>query len=121
VCLIARHLESLGIATLCITSARDIIEAGNPPRAVFVDYPLGHTTGRPFDPANQLAILTEAIHAFDSINTPGQILDLPYEWSDPDWRSNAMRASDGDTRSARDESPQWQHDADRILAERTLR
>lgn len=100
-----------------MTSARDIIEAGRPPRAVFVNYPLGHTTGRSFDSANQLAILTDAIRAFESIDTPGQIIDLPYEWPEKNWQASAMRASDGDTRSERDESPQWQEDADRLLAQ----
>lgn len=117
VCLIARHLESIGIPTLCITSAQDIIKSGQPPRAVFVDYPLGHTTGRPFDTDNQLAIVSDAISAFDSIDKPGQIITLPYEWSDPNWQANAMRSEDGDTRSARDESPQWQNDADRLFAQ----
>src|SRR3546814_6957411 len=43
--LVARHLEAAGLPTLCIVSARDIVEAVDPPRAVFVDYPLGHTAG----------------------------------------------------------------------------
>ncbi len=51
--LVARHLEGLGIPTLCLGSALDILEAGAPPRAAFVDYPLGHSAGRPFDPADQ--------------------------------------------------------------------
>ncbi len=118
VCLIARHLESIGIRTLCITSARDIVVAGAPPRAVFVNYPLGHTTGRPFEPDNQLAIVRDAINAFASIQTPGQIIDLPYAWPEFNWQSSAMRAEDGDTRSIRDESPQWQQEADRLLAQR---
>ena len=46
--LAARRLEALGIPTLCLGSALDILEAGAPPRAVFVDYPLGHSAGKPF-------------------------------------------------------------------------
>ena len=33
-----------------MTSAYDITQAVNPPRAVFVNYPLGHQTGKPDDP-----------------------------------------------------------------------
>ncbi len=115
--LIARHLESQAIPTLCLVSARDIIEAGRPPRAVFVDYPLGHTTGQPFDSQNQHDIVSDALRCFETIQTPGEIVDLKYQWPEANWRSTAMQADDGDTRSARDESPQWQYDADRVLAQ----
>ena len=49
--LAARHLEALGIPTLCLGSALDILQAGAPPRSVFIDYPLGHSAGKPFDRA----------------------------------------------------------------------
>lgn len=116
--LLARHLESAGIPTLCLASARDIIEAGNPPRAVFVDYPLGHTAGRPFDAADQLDVIRQTIHAFETIDSPGQIVTLTNRWSDDEsWRESAMRADGGDTRQPRDNTPQYQTDEDRRLAE----
>jgi hypothetical protein len=118
VSLIARYLESQAIPTLCLVSARDIIEAGRPPRAAFVDYPLGHTAGKAFDKQNQLDIITDALRCFESIQTSGEIVDLDYQWPEPDWQSKAMQADAGDTRSARDESPQWQFEADRLLAQR---
>jgi hypothetical protein len=118
VSLIARHLESHGLPTLCIVSALDIIECGRPPRAVFVDYPLGHTTGRAFDAGNQTDILAAALRAFESIDSPGQIVPLPYQWSaDPSWRAQAVDMNRGDTRQTRDTTPRYQSDADRILAE----
>ena len=116
--LIARYLECHAIPTLCLVSARDIIEAGRPPRAAFVDYPLGHTAGQPFDKPNQLNILSDALGCFESIRSAGQIVDLGYQWPEAIWQSKAMAADDGDTRSARDDSPQWQCDADRLLAQR---
>ena len=119
VCLIARHLEANGIATVCIASALDIIEAGNPPRGVFVDYPLGHTVGRPFDPAHQRAVVRDALRAFESVTTPGSIVHLDYRWSDSDgWKKEATDSRTGDTRAPRDTSPQYQSDADRIAAQR---
>jgi len=115
--LIARYLESQGIPTLCMTSAIDIVRAGQPPRAVFVDYPLGHTTGRLHDTENQLALVTEALETFDRLTERGSIVTLPHTWPDADWKATESRADRGDVRSARDNSPQWQFEDDRIQAE----
>ncbi len=117
-CLIARDLEAHGIATVTVGSALDIMRAGRPPRGVFVDYPLGHSVGRPFDAANQRAIIRDALAAFESITTPGEIKHLDYRWSKSDsWKTEATDASSGDTRAARDLSPQYQSPADRVAAE----
>lgn len=116
-CLIARHLEAAGTPTVSLTSAHDITSAGNPPRALFVDYPLGHTSGRPFDPDDQYEITRAALAGLETIGKPGVITDLGRRWSDnEDWKVEAMRADGGDTRSARDTTPQWQHPEDRIAA-----
>lgn len=104
--------------TLVIGSALDIMQAGRPPRGVFVDYPLGHTAGRPFDPDNQRAIIRDALLAFESITTPGEIKHLDYRWSDSDdWKTKETDSSSGDTRAPRDVSPQYQTASDRIAAE----
>lgn len=84
--LIAREIERAGIPTLCISSAWDITFAVRPPRAVFINFPLNHQTGKPNDPALQRRILLDAFRAFETLWAPGQILCLPYVW-DPDDRS----------------------------------
>jgi hypothetical protein len=118
VSLIARHLEASGLPTLCIASALDIIESGRPPRTLFVDFPLGHTTGRAFDAPNQGDIIDAAVRAFEAIDRAGQIITFPQQWSaDQAWRSEAMDADRGDTRQERDTTPRYQCDADRVLAE----
>ena len=117
-CLIALHLEDAGIPTVCLASALDIMQAGQAPRTVFVDYPLGHTTGRPSDPDNQKQIVRSALDALVSITTPGQIDTLPLVWStDHTWRAEAVDPSKGDVRQPRDLTPRYQHEADRVLAE----
>jgi hypothetical protein len=117
-CLIARDLEAHGIATVTIGSALDILQAGRPPRGLFVDYPLGHSVGRPFDRENQRAIVGDALAAFELITTPGEIRHLDYQWSDnDDWKTQATDSSSGDTRAPRDTSPQYQTAGDRIAAE----
>ncbi|HLK87326.1 MAG TPA: hypothetical protein VKT27_12545 [Candidatus Binataceae bacterium] len=84
--LIAREVEAAGIPTLCMTSAYDITQAVNPPRAVFVNFPLGHQTGRPDDPQGQRAIIGDALRAFETIERPGTIVTLPYVWDANDRR-----------------------------------
>ena len=45
----------------------DILATGKPPRAVFVDYPLGNTAGRPFAPEEQYAITRSAVEALQTM------------------------------------------------------
>ena len=121
VSLVARHLEGVGIPTVSIASARDIIAAGRPPRAVFVDYPLGHTAGRPDDPEDQYRLVRAAVEALETIRTPGEIVDLGARWSgDESWRKQAGDASGGDQRSPRDTTPRYQTEEDRRLAEQRV-
>ena len=84
--LVARHLEENGIPTVMLASARDITASAFPPRAVFVNYPLGNTAGRPFDPRNQRAIVAQALSVLESATRPGVIVDTPHVWRpDDDW------------------------------------
>jgi hypothetical protein len=69
-----------------MTSALDITQAVKPPRAVFVNFPLGHQTGRPNDPGIQRQIVRDAMRAFETISKPGEIVQLPYVW-DPNDRT----------------------------------
>ena len=74
-----------------MSSALDITRAVNPPRAVFLDYPLGHTTGKPHEPALQREILLQALEAFSSLTEPGSIKMLPFRWSDDQaWQATAQ-------------------------------
>ncbi len=110
-----------------MSSAYSITKAVNPPRAVYLDYPLGHTTGKPHDQDNQLEILRTALAAFEQIDAPGEIIEMPFEWrADHSWKDRVMRPreaqapsnkkedSEGhaDDRVARHDSPQYQSQAD---------
>lgn len=122
--LIARHLEGAGLPTLSLTSARDITRAAWPPRAAFLDYPLGHTSGRPGQPDLNRAIMRDTLAAFEQIDTPGAIVDLPYRWADTDgWKDAVMRADESgpgtgwvDDRVERFPDPQYQSSADASAA-----
>ena len=83
--LVARYLEANGIPTIMLSSALDITASAFPPRAVFVNYPLGNTAGRPFDAENQRDILKEALRVLERAEEPGQIVPTPHRWMDDDW------------------------------------
>ena len=121
--LIAREIESQGIPTLSLSSALSITRSVNPPRAVFLDFPLGHTAGKPHDEDLQAAIVEAALRAFETMETPGSIQSLPFHWADDDaWKDAVMRPRAGggdggeprDDRSERSGEPQYQYDADRV-------
>ena len=126
--LIARHLEAAGVPTIGFTSARSITVSANPPRSVFVDLPLGHTTGLPNDVDGQRTLLTEGLSAASALTGPG-VVDLPYRYVDDEWkaaplgwsrkRQSSGRASkpSGDSRTGRSAEPQYQSDDDRQAAE----
>lgn len=126
VCLIARQLEAAGIATVSLTSAIDITRAANPPRAVFLDYPLGHTSGRVGETQLNRDIVAAALAAFADLDEPGSMVHLPYHWADDDdWKDRVMRpqpASDGgsgkmeDDRTERLPDPQYQSPDDEAAA-----
>lgn len=118
VCLIARHFEAKGLPTLILGSGLDIMESGRPPRAAFLDYPLGFEAGRFKDRENQLTVVREALAGFDTLTEPG-IVHLDHEWPAGWVMMNERDRSKSDHRSLRDETPQYQTEADRLAAERS--
>jgi len=110
--------DAAGIPTICLGSALDILQAGNPPRAAFTDFPLGHTAGPPGDPEQQYRIVRDSLRALESISAPGDIRPLDVSWPDGDaWRIEAERGDSDDERSPRDMEPRYQTEQDRRLAE----
>lgn len=117
VCIIARHLEAQGIPTMCLGSALDVLSAGRPPRATFVDYPLGHSAGKAFDRDDQYAVVRAAMLGFTQMVHPGEIVRLPNRWSTADdWKQMDAAPDRGDTRQPRDETPRFQAPGDRAAA-----
>ena len=114
--LVARHAEAAGIPTLCMTSAQDITRAVNPPRAAFLDFPLGHTAGKPNAPDLQRQILVQALSSLETMTAPGSVIELPFRWSeDEEWKAKAFAG--GDDRTPRHDTPQYQEEEDRRRAE----
>ena len=120
--LIAREIEARGIPTLSMSSALSITRSANPPRAVYLDFPLGHTAGKALETELNNAIMRDTLAAFEIIDTAGRVVELDYQWTEDDaWKDRVMRPSAKDKRSAehaddrveRYATPQYQLDADR--------
>ncbi|MFT7650190.1 MAG: hypothetical protein ACI8Y4_004956 [Candidatus Poriferisodalaceae bacterium] len=131
--LIARALEEVGISTLSLSSARDITRAVNPPRSAYLDFPLGHTSGRPDQPELNRDIVAAALAGFDVLSEPGSMLHMSFQWADSDdWKDAVFTpvASSNDSESdtdpgsgkydddrvARRDTPQYQSVADEQAA-----
>ena len=96
----------------------DILAQCKPPRAIFLDYPMGITVGRPSAPEEQFSITQTAVQALETITEPGTILEQDYIWSeDETWKVEAANADTGDIRQPRDVTPRYQFEEDRIAAE----
>ena len=115
-CLVARHFESLGLPTLILGSALDILMAGKPPRAKFLNYPLGFESGRFKDKADQLKVVKNALQGFEEINSPS-IVSIDAEWHEGWDTVNERERGTDDTRPPRTNQPQYQNEADKEAAE----
>ena len=97
--LVARTLESAGIPTVVIGSARDIVEECGVPRLLFVDFPLGNPCGKPGDVEMQSAIVGMALDLVESATAPRTTVQAPFRWGADDWRDNYMAVPEVSGRS----------------------
>jgi len=59
--LIQSVIEKAGIPTVSVTMLREITERVAPPRALFVDFPLGYPLGPPNDAARQMQVIMASL------------------------------------------------------------
>ena len=67
-----------------IGTLRDVLQQVPPPRAVFIDFPVGRTFGRPGDATQHQRLLLAALSELPGFSEPGQIRDLPDQWAGAD-------------------------------------
>ena len=96
-----------------MTSSWVITASANPPRASFLDYPLGHTAGRPNDLAEQIEVASAALRLIETATEPGQIVPLAHQWPTP-WKAKARELSD--KRTERFDTPQYERPSDELAA-----
>ncbi len=80
--LAARALESAGIATVIMGSAKDIVEYVGVPRFLFTDFPLGNSAGRPHDAESQSFTLDLALRLLESAPAARTTVQSPLRWSE---------------------------------------
>ena len=117
---------------MSMSSARDITRSAWPARSTYLDFPLGHTAGRPHMPELNRAIMRDTLSAFETLTVPGSMSHLSYRWDENDrWKDKvfapAEKSGDSDQqknknngyeddRVARYDTPQYQTDADELAA-----
>ncbi len=74
--LIQSIIEKAGIPTASVTLLREITERVAPPRALFVDFPLGYPLGAPNDAALQTRIILSAFEVLAESIPPAIIRDF---------------------------------------------
>ena len=78
-----------------VSGALDITQSVKPPRAAFVNYPLGHATGKPFQLDDQVSIVRAALGLLESASAAPTVLEMPNSYEDlqPGWESEAYRTA----------------------------
>jgi hypothetical protein len=80
--LVCRVVEERGIATVCVSTGRDLTAQVKPPRSIFVNCPMGNNFGPPNDVALQRKILGAALELVVNAEEGGVLVDYPYEWEE---------------------------------------
>lgn len=65
---------------MVLGSAFDILSSSWPPRTSFVNYPLGHSAGKPFDKADQNRLVRAALVGLETHTKAGQVNVLDCDW-----------------------------------------
>jgi hypothetical protein len=121
--LAARELERVGIATVIMGCARDVVEHCGVPRLLFSDFPLGNGAGKPHDPDSQRQTLALALDLLVQAQQARTTWVSPQRWSeDPRWKldySNPERMSPAELKAAWDEAEQVRTEA-KALREQVL-
>ena len=82
VSLVARHLEANGLPTVIMGCAKDIVEHCGVPRFLFSDFPLGNSSGRPFDAESQGFTLELALRVLETAPAARTTVQSPLRWRD---------------------------------------
>ena len=78
---LARAIEARGLPTTSIATLRLNAQSLKPPRALFLDFPLGCPCGRPGRPEQQRGILRDALTLAASEWPEWELRRLPQSWS----------------------------------------
>ncbi len=68
--MLAQYFESQGFSTVLVGFVREHMEALTPPRALWLDFPMGRPLGKPGDPDYQKRIIRSAFDLLDASSGP---------------------------------------------------
>jgi hypothetical protein len=93
-------LETNGLPTVIVGSARDIVEQCGVSRFVFTDFPLGNPCGKPDDAVMQRAIVGIALDLLETARHPRTTVQTPFQWdATGEWRATYLRIPPSSERS----------------------
>lgn len=75
-----RAIEKVGVPTICVTALPPVSRQNGTPRASAPLVPMGANAGAPHDIAMQRGITVDSLKLIETIETPGKIVPLPYEY-----------------------------------------
>ena len=68
--MLAHFFESFGFSTVLVGFVREHIEAIKPPRALWLNFPMGRPFGKPNDPEYQIKVIRAAFSLFNVASGP---------------------------------------------------
>ena len=68
------------MSTVLVTMMPYWSERIGAPRTVGVEFPYGHTLGRPGDVETQMGVIRAALRLLEEARSPGEIVHLDYVW-----------------------------------------
>jgi D-proline reductase (dithiol) PrdB len=78
--LVQREIEAAGISTICLSNIAAFTASVGAPRVAAIEHPGSQPLGPPGDADGQREILAATLDALVSIESPGQIVHLPFQW-----------------------------------------
>lgn len=82
--LVQREIEAEGFSTVSLSIIPELTASTNAPRIAGIEHPFGITMGPPGDAAVQRAVLRAALEVVERATKPGEVADLPFEWTSPE-------------------------------------
>ena len=78
----SRRLETSGLPTVNLSTVWDITSAVKPPRACFLDFPIGCPAGKPHEAELQRRILKAVLQQAPHFAGDWSMYELPFQWSE---------------------------------------
>jgi hypothetical protein len=77
---VQRKIEAAGFSTITLSNVPDLTASVSTPRVVGIEHPFGQVVGNPGDWESQMAVLRATLDALQTIQEPGGVVHLPFEW-----------------------------------------